>query len=449
MVKYDVHPPLYTNLLRFWVYIFGNNDLNIRLFSVFAGILLIPTSYLLIKSLQIAKKHPLLKFVIPLVFAVNPFFVEYSKEARSYSLTALIFSLLFLSYYLSSKYDKFHFKWIVTTVMMAATFLTHYFSFLGIACLFLFDLIYTNYKNISVKKYLLQKTKLYISLGVLFLGLIGAFIPNLLVQYKNAPVLWWIPISDPQRLMTSLYIFLFGAKTNSLGIPPALQLPQFSPETVGFMAVTFLIGGFSYWLAKLKNREKKDLILLSFASILPIIMALVLQIFNQRVFLERYLTPYAVFIVILFFILISKLKKFFKYLVVGSYVLASLFLINNVSYEPQGFLKLSQELEKIQTKNTQVIFTDAISYTIAKYYLAKNPNLTVRLYNPEENFDDWEIVSKKDVMLNYAELKDKQRVFIYTDNRKPDIWFRQQASIGNLYVYSTLPIFNSSIASKN
>ena len=165
--------------------------------------------------------------------------------------------------------------------------------------------------------------------------------------------------------------------------------------------------------------------------------------------MERYLTPYAVFIVILFFILISKLKKFFKYLVVGSYVLASLFLINNVSYEPQGFLKLSQELEKIQTKNTQVIFTDAISYTIAKYYLAKNPNLTVRLYNPEENFDDWEIVSKKDVMLNYAELKDKQRVFIYTDNRKPDIWFRQQASIGNLYVYSTLPIFNSSIASKN
>lgn len=450
LFKFDVHPPVYITLLRFWVGVFGNSDFTIRSFSIFTGVLLIPVSYLLVKNLNISKMYPYLKLVIPLIFAVNPFFVEYSKEARSYSLTALVFSLLFMSFYASAKFTKFNLKWILTALLTAAAFLTHYLLAPGIISLYLFDLLYTNRPKISFWKFLTQKFWIYAGVLLVSGSIIGLYIPTLLTQFQNAPNLWWIPYVGPQRLMDSLYIFLFGVHSSELGVPPALQITSWlSVENAGFVIFSLFTLGLGAALAKKSSfQNKRDLILLIFCSVIPVVSTLALQLSGKRIYLERYLIAYTVFFIILSFLLVFKLKRIFKYTFVGVYIITSLYLVLNISYQSMGFAKLRDELLKVSEPGTQLIVTDPISFTVAKYYLSSNPNIKVRIYNPKENYNDWEMITKVDVLNNYAQLKGKQRLFVYNNSDKPDIWYRQSANLNKLYVYSTLPIFENNLSLK-
>lgn len=442
-LKYDIHPPLYITILRSWISVFGNSDLAIRMFSVFSGVLLVPASYFLASSLNIAKKRPSVKFIVPLIFAVNPFFVEYSKEARDYSLTALMFSLLFIFYYSASKTRHINLKWIVTSLIIVATFLTHYLTIIGIIFLFLFDLFFAN------KKSLVKTLLVYLTTFGIFSAFMVLYLPTLLTQYQNAPFLWWIPILQPQRLATTVYIFLFGVKTNSLGVPPALGLSFYiQPETLGFVILILFTLGLGYFFGKKYRLFKKDLILLIFVSILPILTVMALQIFNKRLFLERYLTPYAVIFIVLCITLSLNLKRVYKYSFFTLYIFISLYLITTIHYENNGFAQLAEKLKVVDTPNVQLIVSDPIEFVIAKYYLANKPNIKVRIYNPQENYDDWEIIAKNEVMKNYNELDGKQRMFVYDNSKRPDIWYRQSVNIGKLYVYSTLPIFDTSLALK-
>ncbi|MBU1000456.1 glycosyltransferase family 39 protein [Patescibacteria group bacterium] len=441
--KYDVHPPLYITILRSWILIFGNSDLAIRMFSVFSGVLLIPASYFLASGLNIAKKRPSIKFIVPLIFAVNPFFVEYAKEARDYSLTALMFSVLFIFYYSTSKTRHLNLKWVATSLIIVATFLTHYLTIIGIIFLFLFDLFFAN------KKSLAKTLLIYLTTIGIFSGFMVLYLPTLLTQYQNAPLLGWIPISQPQRLATTIYIFLFGVKTNSLGVPPALKLsPYIQPEALGFIILTIFSLSLGYYFGKKYQLFRKDLILLSFISILPILTVMGLQIFNKRLFLERYLTPYAVVFIVLCITLSLNLKRIYKYSFLTLYIFTSLYLITTIHYESTGFAQLTEKLQVLNTPNVQLIVSNPIEFVVAKYYLASKPNIKVRIYNPKENYDSWEVIQKSEVMKNYSELDGKQRIFVYDNSKKPDIWYRQSVNIGKLYVYSTLPIFDTSLAFK-
>lgn len=450
LFKFDIHPPVYLTLLRFWVSVFGNSDFNIRSFSIFNGVLLIPVSYFLVKSLNVSKIYPYLKLVIPLIFAVNPFFVEYSKEARSYSLTALVFSVLFISFYASTKFTKFNLRWVLTALLTALAFLTHYLLALGIVSLYLFDILYTRQPKVTFWKFLIQKLWIYLGVSLISGSIIGLYIPTLLTQYQNAPNLWWVPFVGPQRLMNSLYIFLFGARSNELGVPPALQIASWlSVESVGFVIFSLFILALGAALTRKSNLQNKgDLMLLIFCSVIPVVSTLALQLSGKRIYLERYLIAYAVFFIILAILLVFRLKRIFKYTFVGIYLVSSLYLVLNTSYQSMGFSKLRSELLKVSEPGTQLIVTDPISFTLAKYYLSSNPNIEVRIYNPEESYADWEMISKEDVLNNYAELKGKQRLFVYNNSDEPDIWYRQSANLDKLYVYSTLPIFENNLTLK-
>lgn len=448
LLQFDVHPPVYISLLRVWLFFLGSNDFTIRLFSVLAGALLVPISYLLAKNLQITQKYPSFRFIIPIVFAVNPFFVEYSKEARSYALSVLVFSLLFLSCYIAQKYTKFNTKWLITALLTSLALLTHYLIIFGIIFLYLFDFLYANKQNLPIKKYICQKLQLYLIMFPISLLLIVWFIPIVLIQYKNAPQLWWIPTVSFQQLPSTLYKFLFGVKTNNLGVPPALQLfSTLTPDVVGFVIFSVVLFAIGYLLTK-KSFEvgKKDLNMLIFCSIGPIVTIIFLQLFNNRLFLERYLISYGYIWIILCLVPLLTLNKILKYSIVSLYIATSIYLILNINYDAQGFAKFAKALEKIQAKEVLVILPDPITFTVAKYYLANNSHVSVRLYDPKEDLDDWEMISKTDILENYVGLKGKQRIFVYNNSKAPNIWYVQSAQIGHLYVYSTLPIFGQNLA---
>jgi uncharacterized membrane protein len=82
----DVHPPLYYFLLHYWVMIFGTSEFAVRLLSVLFGVLAIPMTYMVGRQL-FNEEAGLLG---ALILAVSAFNVQYSQEARMYSLMVLL-----------------------------------------------------------------------------------------------------------------------------------------------------------------------------------------------------------------------------------------------------------------------------------------------------------------------------------------------------------------------
>jgi uncharacterized membrane protein len=85
-VAADVHPLLYYTILGGWMNIFGQSPFAVRLFGAFAGLLTIAVLYRLTRDLFDERTG----LVAALIAAVAPFHVQYSQEARMYSLLGLL-----------------------------------------------------------------------------------------------------------------------------------------------------------------------------------------------------------------------------------------------------------------------------------------------------------------------------------------------------------------------
>lgn len=92
IVQADRHPPLYYWLLHYWMMVFGTSESAVRLLSALFGVLAIPMCYVV--GRQLFDKE--VGLVAALILAFSTFNVQYSQEARMYSLMVL---LAFLSMY--------------------------------------------------------------------------------------------------------------------------------------------------------------------------------------------------------------------------------------------------------------------------------------------------------------------------------------------------------------
>jgi mannosyltransferase len=100
----DFHPPLYHVFMWFWVHLFGNSEIILRLPSVIFGTLTIYVVYRIAKEkwgnekFQIAGCRLQVAEMVMLFMATAPFHIYYSQEARPYAFVALLTScsMLFL-----------------------------------------------------------------------------------------------------------------------------------------------------------------------------------------------------------------------------------------------------------------------------------------------------------------------------------------------------------------
>lgn len=82
----DVHPPLYYLFLHYWMGLFSSSEFAVRFLSVAFGVAAIPVIYLLGCSLFDKQVGLVSAFVL----AFSPFNVQYSQEARMYSLMVFL-----------------------------------------------------------------------------------------------------------------------------------------------------------------------------------------------------------------------------------------------------------------------------------------------------------------------------------------------------------------------
>lgn len=121
----DVHPPLYYLILKYWVAVFGNSEISLRIPSVVFGIAAIYVTYLIAQKLVDTKAA----LISALLMSTSGLAIYYSQEARLYALTTLLVSL---AVYLYLKE-----KWLWFSIILPIIGLTDYVSLFIIPVFFL------------------------------------------------------------------------------------------------------------------------------------------------------------------------------------------------------------------------------------------------------------------------------------------------------------------------
>jgi uncharacterized membrane protein len=112
----DVHPPLYYFLLHYWEDLFGTSDFAVRSLSVLFGVSAIPMIYVLGRRLFDEE----VGIVSALILAISSFNIEYSQEARMYSLMVLLalLSMYFFVCFLERNTVSTSFGYVLATTLL-------------------------------------------------------------------------------------------------------------------------------------------------------------------------------------------------------------------------------------------------------------------------------------------------------------------------------------------
>ncbi len=144
----DFHAPLYYFILHFWMKIFGESEVVLRLFSAVAGTLVLPVLYFAGKELKDNKTGLLAAFLA----SFHPLLLYYSQEIRHYGIGILFASLsvLFLVKFLKSSGTK-----SLSGLIAANLCLMYTISVLGVIFVFIESVslllfLFINKKNIKI-----------------------------------------------------------------------------------------------------------------------------------------------------------------------------------------------------------------------------------------------------------------------------------------------------------
>lgn len=149
LIKEDTHPPLYFWIIYFWIKLFGDSALAVRLFSVLMGLVCVYLAYRL--SRRLFNEEAAVSCA--LFLAISPFAVRYAQEARSYALVmaiALAASLSILRFEKSNKVSDLTWFAVLNTVGI----FTHYFYiFVSLAHFLYFSFAYGRNNSLRLKLY--------------------------------------------------------------------------------------------------------------------------------------------------------------------------------------------------------------------------------------------------------------------------------------------------------
>ena len=120
----DINMSLYYFLLHFWLKL-GDSEAIIRGLSALFGVACIPALYMLGQRLFGGRAGA----IAALLLAVNPFFIEYAQEARSYTLLLLLVILSTYSFVEAANRESLRF-WVIHGVCTSLAVYAHFFAVL-------------------------------------------------------------------------------------------------------------------------------------------------------------------------------------------------------------------------------------------------------------------------------------------------------------------------------
>lgn len=311
----DVHPPMYYVFLRLWHYVLGDSLSSLRGFSVFFGVATIVAAYGFVKT---AFKDEKAALVAALLVALNPFQIQYTSEARMYTMGAFFgvaaaWSLI-CALQATDKLKQRE-SYLLFAFTSAIAILTHYYLLFTVAALCGFGLLYhIYYYRANIKQYYLLIAS-YVLLALLFLPWLKTF----LFQYKQVGAGYWIPPMDRWSIPTTLWQIMIGWERD---------ITQ-STTKILVLALTLAVLLIIYSFIKRTQGSAKWLVVLAFlapfgGSILFLLLSR-LKGETASVYLVRYFIFASTFLTIIAAVWLSKLGwRIFAYFLLAVYAIANI-----------------------------------------------------------------------------------------------------------------------------
>jgi mannosyltransferase len=367
---HDVHPPLYFFMLRGWIELFGDGIWSIRGMSAIPGVLAVGLGVWLTRQLSTRRAAVLAGVLL----ALFPSAVRYSQEVRMYSLLAvwLLGATLALVYWVRQPERT---RYLVAYVLlMVAGFYTHYFTalcvlvhwaWLGLLC-----------RSQAPGQRLLARPAWWCANAVI-VALYLPWLPNLLdlvqhvEQLKVGGDIGW---EDPVTLTS---------------VPSMIWQFVLQDEGVGFWAPLFwlfplslvAVVGVTAW----KDRENyRPAHLLALFFMLPLLLVYGVS-FVSPVFIERYLTVYAIGLPLLMALAIDRLPTRLAWLGAALFVVfvgvELLGLKNNATVDVHDQFNVPVEfVNRNYQEDDRIVLSDMMWYLSYVYYDQTDAQL--QLYTP-------------------------------------------------------------------
>lgn len=276
---HDVHPPLYFVILHGWIELFGDGIFSIRCLSALPGIATVALGVWLTRLIA-SRRAALLAGTL---LALLPTAVRYSQEVRMYSLLGLwlLGATIALVYWVKHP-DRTRYLSIYAFLMTAA-FYTHYFTTLCVLAHWSYLLV-LRWQPASPRRYINRPAWWLANAAIVLLYL--SWVPGLvdLVRHidelkANGDVGWELPVTF-DALPSMIWSFLLQDDGETLPWPLFAALPLLLLGVVGWVVVTD------------RSRYRWSALLAIYAG-LPLLTVFGVS-FISPVFIERYLTAYAV-----------------------------------------------------------------------------------------------------------------------------------------------------------
>jgi mannosyltransferase len=273
----DVHPPLYYFALHYWIKLFGDSESAARLLSALFGILAIPVTY----KLAARMFDRATGLIAAALLALSRFHLEFSQEARMYSLLCLL-SLLSVYFFLKLIEDRKSRLALAGYIVASALMMyTHVYSFFILAAenIYLLTLLFAArdiFKR-TWKRWLVAQ----VTLAILFLPWLSVQAQ----QFSRVQHGFWIPKLPPRLLLYTLTMYS-GSNQLAWILSPLIALAVFA--------------GWRGWKRETLTQSSPDeskkvlcegrlkLYLLLLWLLCPIMLPYIVSQFSSPIFLPKY-----------------------------------------------------------------------------------------------------------------------------------------------------------------
>lgn len=382
-VQLDTSPPLYYLLLHFWTRWLGTSEISLRGLSALFETLSVGIFYLLAK--RILADTMAVTMAVSL-FALCAFQVEYAREARFYGLLVLL-SLMSVYWALVFLEKQSISSFCCVVLCLSAGLYTHnmmLFYLPGIAILWL---IYP--ADLGMRRRVISGLFCVVVVTALYMP----WLPGLKKQTQTVERKFWISRPTSRDVVESIYI-LSGLKQDpwSIATEPGKVAGQFEWHAGGLLALwsswsrkgillrygcaviiaCCLCGGL--WNVTRCDR-RKTVALLGY-SFVPIMLAFVISLVSQPVYLNRAFIATSAILPILF---VSPLafqsgnwRRGFAIITLIVFMLVSITLFDFLRYAKKGdWRELTDYIGQKSSERRKVFFEQSLGQFLFDYYKEK------------------------------------------------------------------------------
>ncbi|MGJ7515285.1 glycosyltransferase family 39 protein [Pseudomonas baetica] len=299
---HDVHPPLYFMLLHGWIEWFGDGIFAIRMLSALPGIVAVMLGMWLVRLMANARAV----LLAGLMLALLPTAVRYSQEVRMYAWLGvwLLGATIALVYWV--KQPRHTRALVIYALLMTAGFYTHYFTALCVLVHWAYLLVLRLQPTQPLK--LINRPAWWLA-NVAIVVLFAPWIPGLidLIQHMdqlkaNGDVGWELPVTL-SSLPSMVWDFLIQGDGD--------DLPWLLFGALPMLLLIVIV------MTVVRDRSRyRWSVLLALYTLLPLSLVYGVS-FISPVFIERYLSAYALGLPLIMALAIDRLLLGFRVLAFG------------------------------------------------------------------------------------------------------------------------------------